>query len=299
MIDLINNFLAYLDREKNYSPNTIASYEDDLTQFHNFLVRHFSKDKYDLEEIDHISIRLFLGDLIEQGINKRSAVRKLAAIRSFYKYCIKRNVVKSNPSLNIVTPKLPKRYPSFVDESVIDQMMNLPDVSTIAGLRDRAILEILYGTGIRLNELINLDLGNIDFKNDTIKVLGKGRKHRIVPLGKKAKDSLKQYLSRRNELLTKGNSDQQAVFISARGLRIYPKGVYLIVNKYITAFSEVEKKSPHVLRHTFATHMLNRGADLIAVKDILGHESLSTTQLYTHVTIDRLKRIYNQAHPKA
>ena len=301
MVDHIRTYLEYLENERNYSRHTIRSYQVDLGQFQNFLFHHYSTSKINLSIIDQLTIRLFLGELSEQGKSKRSVARKLAAIRSFYKFLVRRDIVQRNPALNIVTPRLPKKLPSFLDELSVERMMDIPDISTIEGLRDRAILELLYGTGIRLSELVSLGMKSVDFKNDTIKVLGKGRKHRVIPLGRKAKESLKQFLPRREELFSSRTSDhdRQAIFLSARGLRIYPKGVYLIVNKYISFVSELEKKSPHILRHTFATHLLNRGADLRAVKELLGHESLSTTQLYTHVTVDRLKRIYQQAHPKA
>ena len=301
MLENIKSFLEYMRSERNLSPNTVAAYNDDLNQFNEFLVKHFSAFSVDIAEVDQVTIRLFLGELLEQGKSKRSVARKLAAVRSFMKYLVKHRVIKYNPGINIVTPKLPKKLPVFLDESSVNRMMTLQDCTTIRGLRDRAILELLYGTGIRLNELIQLDITDIDFNNNTVKVFGKGRKHRIVPLGRKAKEAIRGYLTAREREQAGAvlNEDGRAAFLSTRGKRMYPKGVYLVVNKHIGAVSELEKKSPHVLRHTFATHMLNRGADLRAVKELLGHESLSTTQLYTHVTVSRLKRIYDQAHPKA
>jgi integrase/recombinase XerC len=301
MIKNIKAFLEYLKFEKNYSQNTILSYEDDLLQLNRFFSKHFNTDNYSLSEVDNVTIRLFLGDLIENGLTKKSVVRKLAAVRSFYKYLLKHKLVSNNPTTNIVTPKVPKKLPSFLDEASMAKMMELPDTTGIEGLRDRALLEILYSTGIRMNELIQLSLNNIDWANETIKVIGKGNKTRIIPFGRKAKAALKTYLEQRQEIFSnKTKSDfKQYVFLSNRGLQLYPKGVYNIVSYYINLVSDVEKKSPHVIRHTFATHLLNRGADLRAVKELLGHESLSTTQIYTHVTADRLKRIYKQAHPKA
>ena len=301
MIKNIKSFLEYLKFEKNYSQNTILSYEDDLLQLNRFFSKHFNTDNYSLSEVDNVTIRLFLGDLIENGLTKKSVVRKLAAVRSFYKYLLKHKLVLNNPTANIVTPKAPKKLPSFLDEASMAKMMELPDTTGIEGLRDIALLEILYSTGIRMNELIQLSLNNIDWANETIKVIGKGNKTRIIPFGRKAKAALKTYLEQRQEIFSnKTKSDfKQYVFLSNRGLQLYPKGVYNIVSRYINLVSDVEKKSPHVIRHTFATHLLNRGADLRAVKELLGHESLSTTQIYTHVTADRLKRIYKQAHPKA
>jgi integrase/recombinase XerC len=301
MIKNIKAFLEYLKFEKNYSPNTILSYEDDLLQIDRFFSKHFNTDNYSLNEVDNVTIRLFLGDLIENGLAKKSVVRKLAAVRSFYKYLLRHKLVSNNPTLNIVTPKVPKKLPSFLDEASMAKMMEIPDTTGIEGLRDKALLEILYSTGIRMNELIQLSLNNIDWANETIKVIGKGNKTRIIPFGREAKGALKKYIEQRQELFSsKTKTDfKKYVFLSNRGLQLYPKGVYNIVNYYINIVSDVEKKSPHVIRHTFATHLLNRGADLRAVKELLGHESLSTTQIYTHVTADRLKRIYEQAHPKA
>ncbi len=301
MIDYVQTYLDYIKRERNYSVHTVTAYADDLQDFHDFLKRHFSTESYSIKAVDHLTIRLFLGDLLDRGISKKSVARKLSAIRSFMKFLLKRNVITSNSAANVVTPKLPKKLPVFLDEPSVDKMMNKPDCSQTEGLRDRAILELLYGTGIRLNELLQLNISDVDFHGDTIKVLGKGRKHRIVPLGSKAKEALKKYFVHRDQWYSDatGEKDRLAVFLSVHGKRLYPKGVYIIVNRYIGSVSDLEKKSPHVLRHSFATHLLNHGADLRAVKELLGHESLSTTQLYTHVTVDRLKRIYKQAHPKA
>ena len=272
-----------------------------MSQFNEFLQRHESRQIISPSSIDQLTVRLFLGDLLERGLSKKSSARKLAAVRSFLKFLVVRKVIEFNPALNVVTPKLPKRLPVFLDEPSIEKMMAVPDRSRVEGLRDRALLELLYGTGIRLSELVGLELKDLDLKSDTAKVFGKGAKHRIVPIGRKAKEALREYLARRPELLGANTmaGDREALFLTVHGRRIYAKGVYLIVNRCIGAVSELEKRSPHVLRHTFATHLLNRGADLRAVKELLGHESLSTTQLYTHVTVDRLKRIYKQAHPKA
>ena len=301
MLKQMEKYFDDIGRGRNYSMHTVAAYRDDLRQFHQFLEKHFGNSSFQMSEIDQLTIRLFLGDLLEQGLSKRSVARKLACIRSFYKFLVKLGTVRHNPCLNVVTPKLQKKLPVFLDEPAIEKMMSLPDCSTVEGMRDRAILELFYGAGIRLSELISLRQGDVDFHNNTIKVLGKGMKQRILPLGAKAREALQLYMTRRNELHSRARTEDvvPVVFLSVRGKRLYPKGVYLIVKKYIGAVSEIERKSPHVLRHTFATHLLNHGADLRAVKELLGHESLSTTQLYTHVTVSRLKRIYDQAHPKA
>ena len=296
----IRAFLMYLEKEKRYSPHTLAAYADDLQQFSKFLAGHEDQGKGGLSAVDHLTVRLFLGELHEGGLARRTIARKLAALRSFFKYLSRRKVISTNPTLSVVTPRLERRLPTYVDEPSISRMMDLPDCSTVEGVRDRAILEVLYGTGIRLGELIGLSLADADLRNDTLKVTGKGSKDRIVPLGRMAKAAVKRYLLRRGEL-TRGASgaDEDALFVTPHGRRFYPKGVYRIVNRYLGLVSELEKKSPHVLRHTFATHMLTRGADLRAVKELLGHESLSTTQLYTHISVERLKAAYAQAHPKA
>ncbi len=297
----IFNFLDYLWKEKQYSEHTVHSYEDDLNQLMSFLFKHFEKDSFTLEEVDHETIRFFLGDLRELGLSKRSIARKLAAARSFFKYLKKKKLIESNPAASVISGKLDVQLPSFVDEQSMHKMMDLVDTSTTEGCRDKAILELLYGTGIRLNELVGLNVYNLDVFDGTMKVLGKGNKERVVPVGRKAIEALKNYQVQRQELYSEktDDDDRTAFFLTKHGKRIYPEAVYRLVRRYIGKVSEIEKKSPHVLRHTFATHMLNHGADLRAVKELLGHENLSTTQLYTHVTVDRLKKVYELAHPKA
>lgn len=301
MKPLIRKYLAYLAEERQYSSHTVKAYQNDLHQFSKFLQLHFKGSRYHLRSIDNVTIRFFLGDLLDRGLTKKSIARKLAAVRSFFTYLVRQDVARYNPAEIIVTPKLEKRLPVFLDEASMVRILEAPDRSTRDGLRDAAVIELLYSTGIRLGELIRLNVEDLDFTNGTIKVLGKGSKHRVVPCGKKAYDVLRAYLSRRQEFVSQETpaDGRQALFLSVAGKRIYPKAVHLIVKKYIAKVSEVEKKSPHVIRHTFATHLLNRGADLRAVMELLGHESLSTTQLYTHVTVDHLKKIYRQAHPKA
>lgn len=301
MVKHIREFLAYIAKERNFSPHTVLAYEDDLLQFAAFIAAEVPGASRSLAAIDPAAVRSFLGSLVERGLSKKSAARKLASLRSFFKFLVRREVLESNPAAGILTPKIARTLPSFLDEPAVTKMMDLPDCSTALGKRDRAILELLYGTGIRLSELIGLDLGHVDLKQNTIRVLGKGRKFRIVPVGAKAREAVANYSRERDALFGAASTagDRSALFLTKHGRRMYPKGIYVVVQKYIGSVSEIEKKSPHVLRHTFATHLLNRGADIRAVKELLGHESLSTTQLYTHVTVDRLKRIYSQAHPKA
>ncbi|MBI3189443.1 MAG: tyrosine recombinase XerC [Ignavibacteriales bacterium] len=300
-LNLVFNFLDYLQKERQYSEHTVCAYQEDLNQFHTFLIKHFERVSFMFDEIDHETMRFFLGDLHEHGFSKRSIARKLAAVRSFFKYLMKKNVVETNPAANVISGKLDVLLPVFIDEKSIHQMMELVDTTTVEGCRDKAILELLYGTGIRLSELVGLNIFHLDLFDGTMKVLGKGNKERVVPIGRKAVEALKRYNERRQELYSQKTTDDDrtAVFLTQNGKRIYPEAVYRLVHRAIGMVSEIEKRSPHVLRHTFATHMLNHGADLRAVKELLGHENLSTTQLYTHVTVDRLKKIYQLAHPKA
>jgi integrase/recombinase XerC len=291
-------FFNYLEKERNYSTHTLTAYREDLSNFEEFLSTYFGEKQPGLQEVDHIAVRHFLGSLLEKGYAKKSVARKLTSVRSFFKFLVRGGILPRNPAANIPTPKAPKKLPFFMEEASVVKMMDLPDKTTATGLRDAAILELLYSTGMRVSELSGLDVKDIDWSNSTVKVFGKGAKERIIPFGKPARQVLKEYLGRRSEF-SPAAADGKALFFSARGKRIYPSAIYLIVIKYIGRVAELEKKSPHVLRHTFATHLLNRGADLRAVKDLLGHENLSTTQIYTHVSIDRLKRVYEQAHPKA
>jgi integrase/recombinase XerC len=243
---------------------------------------------------------LFLGDLLERRFSRRSVARKLACVKSFFRYLHKKHVVESNPAAFLSSPRLDKRLPQFLDEDVVARLMDQPDRESVEGLRDAAILETFYSTGIRLSELIHLGLADVDLRGSTVRVTGKGNKQRIVPIGRPARTVLRKYLSRRGELVGADcPAEQEVVFLTRRGKRMSPKAVNLLMNKYIGRVSEIQKKSPHVLRHTFATHLLNRGADLQAVKELLGHESLSTTQIYTHVGVDRLKKAYRLAHPRA
>jgi integrase/recombinase XerC len=298
-------FLAYLRDERNYSPHTVAAYEDDLNDFRAFLLKVAEQAEPDLRAVDHGTIRMFLGELLDQGFSRTSVARKLACVKSFFKYLHRLGTLSSNPSSLVCAPKLERRIPQFLDEAAVARLMEQPDRSTPTGSRDAAILELLYSTGIRLGELLALRLDDIDLASHTAKVTGKGRKQRIVPIGGPAREALREYLRLRDCLRPKegasrrSTGDPVAVFLTVRGKAISPKGVNVIMNKYIGQVSEIAKKSPHVLRHSCATHLLNRGADLQAVRELLGHASLSTTQIYTHVSVDRLKRIYSKAHPRA
>ncbi len=294
----IRSFLEYLELERDYSSHTIGSYRTDLEAFAAFLRTEGISQPADVHKD---VLRTYLARLIEEGYAKRSVARKIASLRSWFKFLRLKKAVQSNPVLNVRTPKPDKRLPSFLDEASMERMLDMPDRSTLPGQRDAAILEMFYSTGIRLSELIGLNVGDIDRGGCLISVVGKGRKQRIIPIGKKALQAVDVYLSARSDGAASGRSFQsgQPVFVTDGGKRMYPQMVGNIVKRYIGMVSELEKKSPHVLRHTFATHLLNRGADLKAVKELLGHASLSTTQIYTHVTTERLKKVYQQTHPKA
>jgi len=290
----VRSYLEYLEEERNYSPHTIQNYQIDLSQVLDFLKQeHFTS----WNEVDRQVLRSYLGSQFDLGLSKRTVARRIASLRSFFKYLNRKRILQSNPALTLVTPKLERRLPSFLDEQTVTRLMELPDISSVEGKRDKAILELLYSTGMRLSEMVNLNVSRIDFVHAIVKVRGKGRKDRIVPVGRAALDALQSYLHTRS--VPAGNMHNMPLFTIHNGKRIYQVAVGRLVRKYITRVSEVEKKSPHVIRHSFATHLLNRGADIKAVKELLGHESLSTTQVYTHVSTDRMKKVYERSHPKA
>jgi len=299
MQELIQSYLSYLKNEKNYSNHTLISYENDLTQYHSFLSNEFPELTTDVAKVDASVVRAFLGMLLENGAAKKSVVRKLSTLRSFYKYLVRKKNVHNNPASAVVTPKVEKKLPQFVDVESMKHVLSLPDVSTFEGARDSAILELLYGSGIRRAELIGLKVSDINFRSQTLKVTGKGNKQRIIPFTSSASESIQRYIPLRKKLLEKHHPSEKKLFITAKGEPIYPLAVYNVVHRCLKEVAEIEQKSPHVLRHSFATHLLDKGADIMAVKELLGHESLSTTQVYTHVTVERLKKIYQHAHPKA
>ena len=289
MQNSIKEFLNYIDSQRKYSTHTIVSYRTDLEQFYKFLNR--ISEIILVENISKDDIREFLSIQFENGISKKSISRKLSAIKSFFTYLIKIEKINSNPTLLIKAPKKEKRLPQFIDEVTVKKLLELPNPKTEDGVRDRAILELFYSSGIRRSELSTLKLIDVNFKSETLKVFGKGSKERIIPFGKIAKQRLEEYLKIRNS--------KSIYFFTEKENRISPDKIYFIANKYMKEFPEITKKSPHVLRHSFATHLINNGMDIRIVKELLGHEDLSTTQLYTHTSIERLKKVYNQTHPKS
>ena len=299
MEKLIIKFLKVLQAEKNYSDFTISAYEHDLWQFDSFLKENIGEE-ISLDKISKQHIRSFMSSLSSKNYSRNSIGRKLAAIRSFFRHLNRVGKITSNPALQIQTPKYKKKLPVFLSIQETLEILELPEIDTPVGLRDRAILELFYGTGMRLRELTNLDVDDFDFFNGLIRILGKGRKERLVPLGPNAAKILQRYFKVRNKFLSKSDDpDYNAVFLGVRGKRIAPRQVQRRVTHFLSLISNAASLSPHVLRHTFATHLLDAGADLEAVKELLGHTSLSTTQIYTHVSMEKLKKIYKQAHPRA
>ena len=295
--EAIQDFLNYLEKEKRYSSHTIQGYRTDLEQFTAFLIENQGKNVPQILDTNKESMRLFLSGLVRHGMNKRSVARKLAALRGFFRYLMLKGIVSSNPARALPSLKEGTYLPDFFRVQEIKDAMNAISQDTVSGIRDRAILELFYGTGIRLSELVHMDETDIDLNAGTIRVLGKGRKERVLPLGKNLRLMLKHYLARRNEF--NPLIDDRALFLNRMGRRMSPRGVQLLVRKWIGRVSDKEHISPHAIRHTFATHLLDEGADLEAVKELLGHSSLSTTQVYTHLTTERLKKVYRQAHPRA
>lgn len=293
----INQFIQYLSSEKRYSPHTISAYKSDLTQFSEYLITNYKINSF--TEVNHKMIRLWVISLMDEGISSRSVNRKISSLKSYYKFLLKEQVISTNPLVKILPPKANKSLPEFVSKEQMELLFDEKIFEqSYEGIRNRLIIETFYFTGIRLTELVNLKNADIDFANQQLKVLGKRNKERIIPFGNIFEQSLKEYILLRNKELGTQTSDK-SLFLTKKGLNIYNKLVYRIVNSYLSKVSTLKKKSPHILRHTFATHMLNNGADLNAIKEILGHANLSATQVYTHNTIEKLKSIYNQAHPRA
>ena len=297
MEDHINQFISYIEIERNYSQNTTNSYRRDLLDFRQYLLS-ISDSLPPIDEIDHLTIRGYLANLQDRQLSRSTVLRRLSSLRSFFRYLCRRGQLDLDPTEALATPKVQRKLPDFLELSEVESLLLAPDTTTIIGLRDRAILELLYSTGMRVSELLALDLSDIEWQNAVVKVRGKGKKERILPIGKIALETLDNYLARRHEL--GADEDSQAIFISQRGNRIPDaKSIRRRIEKYAAVAGIQKKITPHTLRHTFATHMLNAGADLRSVQELLGHVSLSTTQIYTHVTADRLKQVYEKAHPRA
>ncbi|MFQ6002143.1 MAG: tyrosine recombinase XerC [Candidatus Zixiibacteriota bacterium] len=295
----IKGFIQHIQREKNFSENTITSYRNDLSDFAEFLKeRKLQEDT--LRHVDRPFLRDFLVFLKRKRLKEITIAHKVFVLRSFFKYLLRKRKIFSNPASFLSSPRRKKHLPTFLTLSQMESLLKLPVKESLWGLRDLAILELFYSTGMRLSELANLEVSSVDFQGEVVRVLGKGKKERIIPVGRGALEVLKNYLNLR-KITIKGihPANGEAIFLNRSGKRLSARSIGRIVKKYATQISEDQKTSPHTLRHTFATHLLDEGADLLAVKELLGHESLSTTQIYTHVTTDRLKKIYKKAHPRA
>ncbi|MFQ6108881.1 MAG: tyrosine recombinase XerC [Candidatus Aminicenantales bacterium] len=290
----LKSFLNYLRFEKNASPYTIASYRRDLNQ----LAEYLEEKELRLKDVDNFVLRGFLARLYERK-NKRSTVaRKLASIRSFLQFCMKKRWLEDNPASVVATPKQERHVPSFLSEEEMSHFLDLPKKPVrILDLRDKALLELLYATGIRVGELVGMNVDDVNFAERLIVVRGKGKKERLLPFGRKAERSLRAYISQRN-LINKGKIDEEPLFLNFRGKRLSARSVERIVDKYIRRSALRRKISPHSLRHSFASHLLSRGADLRVIQELLGHESLATTQKYTHIDLKQLLDVYRRSHPR-
>lgn len=294
--DYLNQFILYLETEKNASAHTIAFYKRDILLFNEFL----EKEMVEMQEADAQTVRIFLTELYDRKLSRKSVSRTLSSLRSFYRFLEREQETNKNPFVHISLPKQEKRIPDFFYQQELSELFDATDTSTPLGQRDRAILEVIYATGMRVSECQGLKMHHIDFAIGVLIVMGKGRKERYIPFGQYAEDALKTYIDEgRQELRKKATSETDYVFLNARGNPITTRGIHYILDRLIKKTSLTVRMHPHKLRHTFATHMLNEGADLRAVQELLGHESLSSTQIYTHVTKDRLRNVYMNSHPRA
>ncbi|MCH8150499.1 MAG: tyrosine recombinase XerC [Planctomycetes bacterium] len=329
---LIDEFLNYLKFERHFSPHTAKCYAADLAQFCAFLGGGVAGDRpagaalgatqvaargvlgsggvnttvvaeagvqQKLRDVDTEKVKTFLGHLGTLNYSKSTIARKLATLRSFYKFCMRRGYVKSHPLATIKTPKQEKRLPKFLEIDQITKLLATPDDNTILGARDRAMLEVLFSTGVRVSELVDLNFVDVDFTGGTIRVRGKGKKQRTAPIGPTAINAIRKYLELRRADARSARFDQEALFVNKHGQRLSTRSVRRKLDKYLAECGLDPSISPHTLRHSFATHMLNNGADLRSVQELLGHQSLSTTQVYTHLTTPRLKAVYDETHPRA
>jgi len=298
---LIAEYLLHLEKETQHSPNTVGAYRRDLEAFEEFCARHYGRPG-DWAGVDRLGFRGFLGEMQRRGLSKRTAARALSAVRSFYRYLQVQHGINASVSRAAKVPRLPKRLPGHLERGQVDQLFAALEAKAaeddFGPLRDLAILELFYSTGMRLSELQGLDIGTLDLLSDQVKVLGKGRKERIVPVGDRAVRVLRRYLPVREALASPTTADRRAVFVSVRGRRLAARSIQRIVHKAFDSVG-VDGLRTHSLRHSFATHLLDAGADLRAVQEMLGHASLSTTQVYTHTSVERLKKVYQQAHPRA
>ena len=296
------DFLRYLESERNDSPHTVKAYGRDLAGFAAYLDGYYAGPTWTWAGVDRLAVRGFLADRARAGWSKRTMARALSAIRAFYRFLNLHHGVEVNPAKAASTPKLERRLPGYLDRQAVERLFAVAEAraaeNTFRSARDRAMLELFYSTGMRLSELVGLDMDDLDLVSDQVRVRGKGKKERLLPVGRPAVAALRQYYLRRDEL-PRGGGRGRAVFVGERGQRLTARAVQMAIRRLLDTVSEGQKISTHSLRHSFATHLLDAGADLRAVQELLGHASLSTTQIYTHTSVERLKHVYHQAHPRA
>jgi integrase/recombinase XerC len=305
MQEHINRFSEYLKYQRNASAHTLRNYISDLDQFYDYLCPRNSdgeRGNLDIRQIDHITIREYMATLYQTKRKKSSIARKLATLRTFFKFLCREQLLEMNPAKLVSSPRLEKRLPKVISIDEVIQFIETPDTETLLGQRDRAIIELLYATGCRVSEIAGMNFEDIDFKRETIRVRGKGRKERFVPFGSKAKEALGAYFEVQGALLAEApehKRDAKAVFLNYQGTRITTRSIGRLIEKYVKECALAQGISPHSLRHSFATHLLSAGADLRAIQELLGHARLSTTQIYTHVSIEQLMQVYDKTHPRA
>lgn len=299
---LIDQFLEHLTHERNMSPHTLRNYASDLAQFHDHLCSIGKRDDVEITDIDRLTIREWMASL-HSDHKKTSVARKLASLRTFFQFLIREGVVETNPAKLVATPKIERKLPNHLSMEDAVRFIETPDTNTDLGRRDRAIIEFLYATGIRVGELVNINLKDIDFRERTVRVTGKRKKQRIVPFHEHALQALMHYLAETRPAFLNNAPpvmrDNQAVFLNYQGTRITTRSVGRMIDKYIKQCSDIHDISPHSLRHSFATHLLDQGADLRDIQELLGHALLSTTQIYTQVSMEKMIAVYDKAHPKA
>jgi len=293
----VDRFLGYLEGERGYSPQTLRAYAADLAGFADFAAR--GADDFDPAAVTTVQLRGYLARLRNQGAARSTTARKIASLRSFYRYLLREGIVNHNPASDLRLPRREKRLPVFLDEAEVARLLATPDPADPAGCRDRAILEVLYSTGMRISELAAVSFEDLDLLGEVLKARGKGKKERLVPLGGPALQALRDYLAVRPSLAGGRRVSARALWLNKGGTRLSDRGIRRLFEKHARAAGLPATVTPHTLRHSFATHMLNRGADLRAVQELLGHASLASTQVYTHVTTEKLKSVYGKAHPRA
>lgn len=294
----IEVFQRYIQFEKRFSHHTFTAYSADLIAFYAFIEQEYQLT--DITLVTHAHIRSWMVALMNGGIGARTITRKITTLKTYFKFLLREKYIDYNPMGKVRVPKIAKRLPVFVNQPQIEQLLEeIPFPEGFAGARDKLVLELLYATGMRLSELIGIQETDINFYESTIKVLGKRNKERLIPFNKKIEITLKSYLELKKQIVTSIDTPKQPLIVTDKGLQAYSMFIYRLVNHYLSMVTTIDKKSPHVLRHTFATHLLNNGADLNAIKELLGHANLAATQVYTHNSIEKLKNIYKQAHPKA